>query len=114
MLTTDTTHISLPFWGGAFIEATGKRFQLGCLSAFPLPFWRAFIEAVFGAHGVHALMHFPSFLEGLSLRRQQVMPRLLILTNFPSFWEGLSLRLTSPADRNSWTPISLPFGKGFH
>ena len=88
MLTTDTTHISLPFWGGAFIEATGKRFQLGCLSAFPLPFWRAFIEAVFGAHGVHALMHFPSFLEGLSLRQTPRFVKPVPRPGFPYLFGG--------------------------
>ena len=60
-------------------------------------------------------MYFPSFWEGLSLRRDPSgIPRART-QNFPSFWEGLSLR---QGDRVCAVPrgmgISLPFGRDFH
>ncbi len=66
--------------------------------------------------GLFSGSYFPSFSEGLSLRRQ--VGELTIkdrVGDFPSFSEGLSLR----QDRNVLTMrfpvgISLPSGKGFH
>ena len=68
--TCQTADADFPsFFGGTFIEA-GRR------CARPVP--------------VHA--HFPSFLEGLSLRLANVTAHSPAVDDFPSFWEGLSLR----------------------
>ena len=81
---------------------------------------------------------FPSFSEGLSLRRemgardQPGIPRFPFLfggafieapaatlpihlpAHFPSFSEGLSLRRTTPYGSSLTPGISLPFRRGFH
>ena len=60
-----------PFlFGGAFIEAQIKRVSLRNLSQFPFLFGGAFIEALLTTHYLLRAKYFPSFSEGLSLRRQ--------------------------------------------
>ena len=56
--------------GGAFIEATGRVTGWLGVGSFPFLLGGAFIEAPRTAHHGSALFsNFPSFLEGLSLRR---------------------------------------------
>ena len=58
---------------------------------------------------------FPSFLEGLSLRRDRDRAPRILKLYFPSFLEGLSLRhVTVGLAGGDSTVISLPFWKGFH
>ena len=57
---------------------------------------------------------FPSFLEGLSLRRQLEDPAACrYWQDFPSFWEGLSLRRVSERGPGAVVGISLPFRRDF-
>jgi len=64
--------ISFPFlFGRAFIEATRSWRSTWSLSwGFPFLFGRAFIEARNLVRVVAEAVNFPSFLEGLSLRRK--------------------------------------------
>ena len=83
-----------PFlFGRAFIEATSAGFPGFMEGAFPFLFGRAFIEADAVATALAPrACNFPSFSEGLSLRRSRTgMPRCHS-HHFPSFSEGLSLR----------------------
>ena len=58
--------------------------------------------------------HFPSFSEGLSLRHDIPVREFLTGGYFPSFSEGLSLRLTIHLAINLLAGISLPFRRDFH
>ena len=51
-----------------------------------------FIEAASNQRMPGDTIHFPSFLEGLSLRRGNTTVILNCTRHFPSFSEGLSLR----------------------
>ena len=63
------------------------------LPAFPFLFGRAFIEARRPLPWLRPRRrHFPSFLEGLSLRQIPHILRARTTGNFPSFLEGFSLR----------------------
>ena len=83
---------------------------------FPFLFGGTFIEAVTLLLVPTAVLNFPSFSEGLSLRAWAVSPSIRsVALDFPSFSEGLSLReslcsLTLPAQG----AISLPFRRDFH
>ena len=59
---------------------------------FPFLLGRAFIEAQVGVVKEVERSHFPSFLEGLSLRRRSEALVRKILSDFLSYLEGLSLR----------------------
>ena len=59
---------------------------------FPFLFGGAFIEAGNQDRPRRLRMDFPSFLEGLSLRRVLSPGKYLARIDFPSFLEGLSLR----------------------
>ena len=84
--------IKFPFlFGRAFIEAikpVASRAPRG--SEFPFLFGRAFIEALGSSFSSADAPHFPSFSEGLSLRRGHTV------------------------SGNISRVISLPFRKGFH
>ena len=69
------------------------RFLSWFCSLFPFLFGGAFIEASekLEEAGVEDV-HFPSFLEGLSLRLSPGAMLPVMLKDFPSFLEGLSLR----------------------
>ena len=59
--------------------------------------------------------HFPSFLEGLSLRQARVHPPKMYNEAFPflfggAFIEAVLLSVIGEAEHN----ISLPFWRGFH
>ena len=58
--------------------------------------------------------HFPSFLEGLSLRQKKGHKKPLEPPHFPSFLEGLSLRHPKIQVERLKRVISLPFWRGFH
>ena len=59
-----------PFlFGGTFIEAAMMMPRSGTPILFPFLFGGTFIEADFHTGGLSLLQHFPSFSEGLSLRR---------------------------------------------
>ena len=129
-----------PFlFGGTFIEGLGLATSAGLASAFPFLFGGTFIEALCTCRSRSPNHpHFPSFLEGLSLRHQAhasptprrrkfpfLFGRAFIEAsftatgtpgspNFPSFLEGLSLRRKEGLGRIDHEHISLPFGKGFH
>ena len=59
------------------------------------------------------LADFPSFSEGLSLRRVAAVCVAASTTHFPSFWEGLSLRFLMGTLPPDIAEISLPFWKDF-
>ena len=62
--------VLFPFlFGGAFIEAAPHRCGAFFLCTFPFLFGGAFIEAKHTTRAAAGWMHFPSFSEGLSLRR---------------------------------------------
>ena len=84
--------ILFPFlFGRAFIEACTRRGIPVRVLTFPFLFGRAFIEALIMGPSRRRGPHFPSFSEGLSLRRSAATPK-----------------------QKSETDISLPFRKGFH
>ena len=61
------------------------------------------------------LRYFPSFSEGLSLRRGDQTRNAGLTVDFPSFSEGLSLRQHGMHRRNrTQGSISLPFRRDFH
>ena len=83
-----------PFlFGGAFIEAAAGDAAATDPHQFPFLLGRAFIEADQPSRQELLDTHFPSFWEGLSLRRDgEVRRQCRFSGDFPSFWEGLSLR----------------------
>lgn len=79
--------------GRAFIEAFGSDEVEAAEMVFPFLLGRAFIEAsILQTAMQFRLPHFPSYLEGLSLRRIVPVGRDNVNSGFPSFLEGLSLR----------------------
>ena len=83
-----------PFlFGGTFIEGhVVGNFRIRH-RVFPFLFGGTFIEGPFSfASWYRALMDFPSFSEGLSLRASFSRPAFSFTQYFPSFSEGLSLR----------------------
>ena len=66
---------------------------LSVTSPFPFLFGGTFIEAdIGGKYPEFGISNFPSFSEGLSLRRVKALAGTGKTYNFPSFSEGLSLR----------------------
>ena len=62
---------TFPFlFGGTFIEAIGRTVFVRC-SVFPFLFGGTFIEAIVIHHWGVDGQNFPSFSEGLSLRRRR-------------------------------------------
>ena len=85
--------LSFPFlFGRAFIEAAAARSPARTIT----PDFPSFSEGLSLRRPlprVHdSRWHFPSFLEGLSLRPTLVTRTSVTAPDFPSFWEGLSLR----------------------
>ena len=83
-------------------------------SEFPFLFGGAFIEAHELANFVDSSVEFPflfggAFIEALTLIR---LPATWLY--FPSFSEGLSLRRDTPQSHPVKQIISLPFRRGFH
>ena len=85
---------TFPFlFGGTFIEAPNKHPHPKDTPPFPFLFGGTFIEALFYSTCALESKNFPSFSEGLSLRRLLGWVRGVgEAENFPSFSEGLSLR----------------------
>ena len=77
---------------------------------FPYFFVGTFIEAVLSPGVVEVVGYFPSFSEGLSLRRGTGQSVTTCSQNFPSFSEGLSLRqdlADARTQRNGYFPSFL-------
>ena len=82
---------------------------------FPFLFGGTFIEAQLRDFSYLGFsLNFPSFSEGLSLRRLLIPQTLIVAVNFPSFSEGLSLRPGIWCVQIWVMQISLPFRRDFH
>ena len=97
------------------VSAASLRASFGWL--FPFLLGGTFIEAL----GLRRLSHhdghgFPFLLGGTFIEAHtKVTTQGHILIDFPSFWEGLSLRRFVKAVGSGFVPlISLPFGRDFH
>ena len=104
------------FLEGLSLRPLGAREATGLITAFPFLFGRAFIEACEALTQTSLTNRRFPFLFGRDfIEAGGCVGVLVVVQDFPSFLEGLSLRREVILSR-SFPPgkISLPFWRGFH
>ena len=106
-----------PFlFGGTFIEALRTPTHPDLIAPFPFLFGGTFIEAVDGeaVRRCRIAGDFPSFSEGLSLRRAQEPLGSPPHDGFPFLFGGTFIEAEIYATHSTPEDISLPFRRDFH
>ena len=113
MFIGESNAVKFPFlFGGTFIEATRERACNVHRGQFPFLFGGTFIEASYVAWKLNEQADFPSFSEGLSLRRNGANSLTPVENPFPFLFGGTFIEARSNVTVNAFTSDFPSFSEG--